>query len=82
VILEAVLFATLQQVGVNRADLATSDVAGKRLLHDWGRLSSLELAYSKELGFTPASRAAMRLDVLAGDDLAARASKLRNGVDH
>ena len=33
----------------------------------------------EKIGGTPASRYAMRLDSLAGDDLAARASKMRNG---
>ena len=41
-------------------------------------MAQLELAYSKELGFTPASRAAMRVVVMQGDDLAAKAAKLRD----
>ena len=34
----------------------------------------------EKLGGTPASRYALRLDSLQGDDLAARAAKLRNGA--
>ena len=49
------------------------------MLDEYRQLSQLELAYARELGFTPASRAAMRVDALQGDDLAARASRLRNG---
>ena len=77
--LKAVCFSVLQQTTVYRVDLASGDVAGKRLLQDWARLSSLELSYSKELGFTPAARYAMRLDSLQGDDLASRAAKMRSG---
>ena len=66
VVLKAVCFAVLQQSNVYRVDRVTGDVLGKRLLMDWARLSSLELAYSKELGFSPASRASMGLDIAKG----------------
>ena len=52
----------------------------RKLLNDWRLLKQTQLAYERELGMTPAARAAMRVDALTGDDLAARASKLRSGV--
>ena len=66
VVLKAVCFAVLQQSNVYRVDLVSGDVMGKRLLLDWSRLSSLELAYAKELGFTPAARASLGLDIAKG----------------
>ena len=74
--LKAIAFNALERAGIYRVN--GDDIIGRRLLTDYRQLSQVELAYAKELGFTPASRAAMRLDVLTGDDLAARASKLRN----
>ncbi len=51
----------------------------RKLLGDWRLLKQAQLAYERELGMTPASRAAMRVDALTGDDLASRASKIRSG---
>ncbi len=74
--LKAIAFNALEGMGIYRVD--GDDIIGRRLLADYRQLSQTELAYAKELGFTPASRAAMRVDALTGDDLAARASKLRS----
>ena len=44
-----------------------------------GRWIDREARLATMLGFTPASRFAMRVDALQGDDLALRAAKLRTG---
>ena len=77
--LKAIAFVALEKLGIYRVQ--GEDLVGRRMLDEYRRLSQLELAYAKERGFTPASRAAMRVDVLEGDDLAAKAAKLRNGVE-
>jgi len=79
-ILKAIAFNALDRVGIYRED-DNGDLVGRRLLGDYRSLAQLELAYGKELGFSPAARAAMRVDALQGDDLAMRASKLRNGAE-
>ena len=79
VILKAIAFNALDRVGIYRVDPESNDIIGRRLLADYRQLYQTELAYAKELGFTPATRAPMRVDALTGDDLAARASKSRNG---
>ena len=38
-------------------------------------------AYREGKGWRTSSRAAMRIDVLQGDDLTAKAAKLRNGTE-
>ena len=78
--LKAIAFNALERTGIYRVD--GDEIIGRRLLADYRQLSQTELAYAKEQGFTPASRAAMRVDALTGDDLAARAAKLRNGDDN
>ena len=77
--LKAIAFVALEKLGIYRVQ--GDDLVGRRMLDEYRRLSQLELAYAKELGFTPASRAAMRVDVLEGDGLAAKAAKLRKGVE-
>ncbi len=77
--LNAIAFVALEKLGIYRVQ--GEDLVGRRMLDEYRRLSQLELAYAKELGFTPASRAAMRVDVLEGDNLAAKAAKLRNGAE-
>ncbi len=77
--LKAIAFVALEKQGIYR--LQGDDLVGRRMLDEYRRLAQLELAYAKELGFTPASRAAMRIDVLQGDDLAAKAARLRNGTE-
>ena len=50
----------------------------RRILNDYRGLLSLQLQYAKELGLTPASRAALRVDALRGDDLAQDLAQARN----
>lgn len=66
--LKAIAFVALEKQGIYRVD--GDDLVGRRMLDDYRRLSQLELAYSRELGFTPVSRAALRVDALAGARLA------------
>ena len=73
--LKAIAFVALEKLGIYRVQ--DGDLVGRRMLDEYRRLSQLELAYARELGFTPSSRASMRVDVLEGDDLAARAAKMR-----
>ena len=73
-----VMFSYLEQagliVGSKDGDLVIRSLEGK--LRQW---MDTEMKLSDRLGLNPAARAALRVDALTGDDLAARASKLRNG---
>jgi len=52
----------------------------RRILNDYRGLLSLQLQFAKELGLTPASRAALRVDALRGDDLAKDLAQARNEI--
>ena len=52
----------------------------RRLLSEYRGLLTLQLAYAKELGLTPACRAALRVDALRGDDLAKDLAQARNEI--
>ena len=74
----AMVFGQLATDGV------TNGNGSKRLLTDWRLLKLAQLAYERDLGMTPASRAALGLDVARGKyygDLATRVSRIRNGND-
>ena len=77
--IEGYCFVALEKLGIYRVQ--GEDLVGRRILDEYRRLAQLELAYAKELGFTLGSRAAMRIDVLQDDDLAAKAAKIRNGAE-
>ena len=77
--LTATIFMYLEQSGLIVAKEKEGDLVPRRLLADYARLNALKLQREQQLGLTPASRAAMRVNVLEGDDLATRAAKLRNG---
>ena len=68
--------AALQRMGPFR--VKDGDLIARKLTTEHRLYRQQELAYAKELGLTPASRAGVRVDALQGDDLAARARKIRN----
>ena len=73
--LKAVCFVALERTNPYRED--NGDLVGRRLLQDYMRLGSLELAFAKEIGLTPAARVSMGVDLAKGLDLAAQAARLR-----
>ena len=82
--LGASMFAVLERLGPYRKD--GEDLIARRLLGEYRLLAQLELAYAQQLGLTPASRAALGVDVAKGRafDIAtqiaeARATAARNG---
>lgn len=68
-------------VNLDQDGILNAEGDPRRLLSEYRGLLTLQLAYAKELGLTPAGRAALRVDSLRGDDLASRASRIRNGND-
>jgi len=75
-VIGAACFADMMQRGV-----ANEQGEPRKLLGDWRLLKQAQLAYERELGMTPSSRATLRVDVLQGDDLATRALRMRRQND-
>ena len=73
-VISASLLADLEQGGV-----LTASGEPRRLLSEYRKLKQTQLAYAKELGMTPTSRAALGLTVIAGrhHNVAAELAELR-----
>ena len=69
----------LEEVGLIAGN-KDGDLVIRSLEDKLGKWIDREAKLATMLGFTPASRFAMRVDALQGDDLALRAAKLRNGA--
>jgi len=74
--LKAVAFVALERANPYRLD--DGDLVGRRLLGDYRALATLELAYAKELGLTPASRVSLGVDLARGLDLASSMARGRD----
>lgn len=79
-IIGAAIFTTLETGGITTG-LGEGDPKPRRLLAEYRALKQTQLQYARDLGLTPASRASLRVDALHGDDLASRASRVRDGSD-
>ena len=75
-IIGAAVFTILEAGGVT-AGVDNGDARPRKLLGDYRQLKALQIQYGKELGMTPATRAAMRVDALTGDDLAMELQRAR-----
>jgi len=64
-IIGAACFADMVERGI-----ANPDGTPRKMLGDWRLLKQTALAYERELGMTPSSRATLRVDVLQGDAMA------------